>query len=92
VIHASPWGRHHVTAVAVQAAVLLMDRWPSQPWTLAGQRIAAGVAQHVRVGLELQAGAGRRALDSGEAGCGGHYTGPLLNQLGAQSSKFLVCN
>jgi hypothetical protein len=31
--------------------------------SLVGERVAASVAQHVRVGLDLKAGAGRRALD-----------------------------
>jgi hypothetical protein len=38
---------------------------------LVGERVAAGVAQHVRVGLELQASGRRGALDHpGEAGRG----------------------
>jgi hypothetical protein len=37
---------------------------------LVGEGVAAGVAQHVRVRLELLAGARCRTLDPGEAVCG----------------------
>jgi hypothetical protein len=39
---------------------------------LVGQRVSAGVAKHMRMCLELQAGTGGRAFDhAGEAGRGG---------------------
>jgi hypothetical protein len=57
-------------ASAAYTAVLVIDRCPGVV-PLVGQRVAAGMAQHVRVRFDLQAGAGGRALDRpGEAGRG----------------------
>jgi hypothetical protein len=47
-----------------------------------GEGVAAGMAQHVRVGLELQLGDGGCPLDS-DGGCRtGRTPAALLNQLG----------
>jgi hypothetical protein len=67
------------SAIGQKSAVLVIDLWPSmaepsldRPGVvpLVGEGVAAGVAQHVGMGLDLKVGASRGSLDSGEAGCG----------------------
>jgi hypothetical protein len=48
-------------AKAVQTAVLVIDCPGVMP--LVGERVAAGVAQHARVRLDLEAGSSRHPLD-----------------------------
>ncbi len=55
-------------ASAVYTAVDVIDRWPSHSWIALvscplGERIAASVAKHVRMRLQLKAGSEGRALD-----------------------------
>jgi hypothetical protein len=47
---------------------------------LVGKRVAAGVAQHVRMGLELQAGTIRGALDHASEACRGERRAALAQE------------
>jgi hypothetical protein len=52
-----------------------------------GEGVAAGVAQHVRMGLELQAGAGSALDHPGEAGCGERELRLLTNTNATSGSR-----